>query len=498
MIDPFSVTAAIGFGLAVISFLSNTVSTLVRQGHEFQQCEDCLKAYSAQLQTIQLEMLNWQMIWYGTHGFSEEAYIYCWGPKGYEGIKSRFQLISKLMASIKTQLSYPTTGARNEKKLSQRHQVVWEDLTRQLELQPGHAPPRRDVLGKIAFAISKNSQLKEDIARLRRLTEDLITCCHKTLRQRQGTDIKKEPTREEVARINNTMIFSQDLTKFANDLFCAQESYEWDLGLRVPDPDGDATQTDNSASISMDFLVQGQCRCEQWTAGRFCIQYHTRHSFKSNGEPLSIRQEIRDELASCTGTTRSQNRRQQFVIQEEPKYSGRSVRNLLTAKKWYVVNRGTCDEERMMIALGLVNWVCLLWYTTWTSIPCLCKICPIVLENRRRQWVLKPSFSSHTEPPCLITDISNDKHKLLLLGRILAELAFAKPLGIKAQGENFFFIKDGEPMTKEEILQDLRRLGYVRNLGIYKAIHYCFHTEDKGVHERADRVCEHAENIVQP
>ena len=500
MIEPLSVIGGLGFSLAVISFLSNTVSTLVRQKHEFQQCEDRLKAYSTQIQSIQLDMLSWQSLWYGDQAFPEEAYIYFWGLDGYEGMKHRFQLIEHLIVSIKKHLTYDQKrSSRAGDKLPPADQLHWNSLISELELKPRPALSHRSYLGRIAFAISKNSELEEEMTRLRRLTEDLISWCLITFRQRQRVCIDMSLTREEVARIQDTRVLSEGLTDFAKSLFCAQKPYEWGLELRVPDCDGDATQTYNPASISMDFLIQGLCRCDRWTAGRFRIQYHTKHSTKTNGLPMHIKEEIRDQLESCTGTTKLQICPQQVVVLEEPEMTGRPIRRLLTDKKWYSTKREAPEEERMMAALGLVNWVCLLWYTSWTSIPCLCRIHPIEVENKRRKFVLESYSNPHTESMCLRAAMSDIRHKLFSLGRILAELTLSKPLGIvEGQNGHLLFIKDGEIVTKEEILQDLRRRRHVRDIGISHAIHYCLLTEDRGINERVERVREHAANIVQP
>lgn len=497
MIEPLGVTGAIGFGLALISFLSNTVSTLARQGNEARECGDRLKAYSFQLRSIQLDLMNWKMIWYGDKGFSEEAYIYCWGVDGYRDIVDRFLAISELTALIKRHLIYGRKGGMHG--LKPRHgrvYIEWAKLVRQLEIEPSHDPVPRQFFEKIAFAVFKKSQLEEEIARLKQLTEDFISCCLKKLRQRQGIYIDKPLMRGELVQIEDTRVFSEGLSNFATGLYfqAVKNSYVWSLELRAPDSDSDATHTDNPASISMDFLVEGWCICKLWTAARFRVQHNTQHSTELNVSPTVIGLEMQRQLESCTGTIKPEAQVQQLTVQDDPKSKGPSIRQRITNVNWYSADRKAHERDRMLAALGLVNWVCHLWKTPWTSAPCLCKIFPIALKDARGPHVLQSSCSRHTEPPCFDADIAENSNKLFLLGRMLAELASASPLGIvRSQTGQLLFVKDGKTATKEEILQDLRRVG---NIGIFEAIRYCLLTEDRGTHERAEKLHEHAQNII--
>ena len=499
MIEPLGVIGAIGFGLGLISFLSSTVSTLARQGSEARQCGDRLKAYSSRLRSIQLDLLIWKLIWYGDQGFSEEAYIYCWGVDGYKDIQDQFLAISELTALIKRHLKYGRKGEiHGQMSNHDPERSEWAELVRQLEMEPSHEPLPRNFVGKVAFAVSKNSQLEEEIARLKQLTGDYTSCCLKTLRQRQGIYIDKPLTREEMVQMEDTRAFSEGLSNFANGLYlhAARNSYDWSLGLRAPDSESDAIQTDNVASISMDFLVEGWCICKLWTAARFRIQHHTQHSTGFNVSPTIIWLEMQRQLESCTDTTKSEAQVPQLTVQDDPKSKGPSLRRQITNVNWYSADRKVHERDRMLAALGLVNWVCHLWKTPWASAPCLCRIVPTALKDARGPYVLQSSCSHHTEPLCFDTDIAKNTNKLFLLGRMLAELASAKPLGIvRSQTGQLLFVKDGKTATKEELLQDLRRVG---NIGILEAIRYCLLTEDRGPHERAERVREHAQNIIPP
>ena len=147
-------------------------------------------------------------------------------------------------------------------------------------------------------------------------------------------------------------------SEFANDLFSFQSQtascHDWGLELRVPDPDGDATQTDIPASISVDFLVQCKCICNLWTAQRFSVIYRTQHSSQSNETPARIGQVMLDQLRFCREPPPVCNQAQQCTTLEAPVSQGPPTRRLLGASTSRVAQRKALEEERSVVVLGLV------------------------------------------------------------------------------------------------------------------------------------------------
>ena len=214
---------------------------------------------------------------------------------------------------------------------------------------------------------------------------------------------------------------------------------------------------------------------------------------------MHIAQELLEELKNCTATSSSESHCPQSLVSEDPKRRDRPVRQTIAKEDGCTASRKANEEEIIMAALGLVNWICLLWKTPWTTAPCLCKVYSNVLEDSRGPYILQSSCSTHTEPHCLIIDDVKDGNKLFLLGRMLAEMVSAKPLGItKGQNEQLCFIKNRETATKEQLLQDLSRDIRPRGNGIIRAIRYCLLTKDWGSDERGERIREYATNIIQP
>ena len=208
MVDPFGVTGGIGLGLGVLSFLSSTVSTIIRQGSEAKSCNPRLKAYRHQLQGCQRRLEIWKSIWYPDQGLPEEGYDYCWGAEGYKDIKDQFLTIIGLIVSIKRHLKLVEDGGKHVKFLSAREVRDWEELLRQLEHNPRHQPSSRGYIGKIAFAISENSRLADELSRLTTLTEDFVSCCVTTLRLQQGVQTDKAMSTEERIQLEDTRILS--------------------------------------------------------------------------------------------------------------------------------------------------------------------------------------------------------------------------------------------------------------------------------------------------
>jgi hypothetical protein len=253
MIDPLTITASIGFGLAVISFLSNSVSTLTRQGTEFERCKQLLTGYSYQLKDREKNLLAWRFHWYGDYGYSEDTYYYCWG-NDYEEFKERFKEIRKLMSDLAGHMALqPESG--EFPGLLKGEGRDWTDILSCIKKQGWQQPEARNFVGKLAFAISNNAKLKKKLALLKILTEGLCNSSCISFRLRRGHEIDKNPTPVEIQRLDRTRALLQGLAKFANELYAFHaQNYtkgELDLELRLPDSDGDASQIYLPASISI-------------------------------------------------------------------------------------------------------------------------------------------------------------------------------------------------------------------------------------------------------
>lgn len=499
MFDPMTITAAIGFSLSVLSFISNSLPTLIRQRDEIVQCQARLKTYIYRLRDHQMYMTGWRYIWYGEQGFADELYIHCWGEAGYFEMQSRLMQIRDLIESLEAHL-----------KLSDEHEQLpptehrrWREIFENLKMNRYQSAPRPGALERVAFALVKNNQLKEELDRLEALVEGLDTYSRQLLRDQQKSNPEKKVTNEELQTLDNAFTLEKELSKFATDLFIfhsdSNQVHEWDLELRLPDADGDAAlpEITDIASLSIDFLLQCKCLCEIDMARRFRVEYRTRYHSQGNDPPSLAGESMIDQIRSCSSGPHLFG---EFEFDkpcrnlEHPSTQDRSLKMMFGEGEARGIMWKAFEHDRVSIALALVNWVILLYNTPWTSAPCTCKIRRIQLQNLQERYVFVSELDTHSGPACFGEDLSN--RKLVLLGTTLAELAFATSLTVSGGDEEVIFTKNDKNVSRAEILQDLRRLR--RPIGITEAVRYCLNTSETPGDIRAERLREYAENILEP
>ncbi|MCJ1231721.1 hypothetical protein MMC12_008400 [Toensbergia leucococca] len=249
--------------MGLLSFLSSTLSNLVRQEAEFRDCQRLLKVYRFALLDRQRDMIARQYIWYGTQGYSEDTYRYCWGNDGHAEVKARLEVIEQSVKIVTHRLHLKSGYGELLNSISKSEWLQWGEMIQQLQNQPWGKPKPESFISKIAFTISHNQKLQEELWRLRYLVEGLSTASRRLFRLQHGTDPERAPTQEEIQALNNTRALVKSLTSFASELFASRgedsSHTQWSLELRKPDADGDATQTEILATIGIDFLIQ--CKC---------------------------------------------------------------------------------------------------------------------------------------------------------------------------------------------------------------------------------------------
>jgi hypothetical protein len=85
----------------------------------------------------------------------------------------------------------------------------------------------------IAFSVSTNAKLQEELVRLKIITEGLCNTSRILFRLRQGHEIDKNPTPNELQLLDKGRALSRGLSELANDLFLLHKQsgmgQEWDL-----------------------------------------------------------------------------------------------------------------------------------------------------------------------------------------------------------------------------------------------------------------------------
>ena len=498
MIDPITITAAIGFSLSVLSFISSTLPTLVRQKDEIVQCRTRLNTYIYRLRDHQMHMTAWRYVWYGEHGFADELYIHCWGEAGYSEMQSRLMQIRDLITSLEVHLKLPD----EHEQLSSTAYRQWSEVVENFKMKRHQSATRPGLLERVAFALVKNTKLQEKLDRLKTLVEGLDTYSRRLLRVQQKSDPEKNVTSEELQTLENAYTLDKELSKFATDLFTfrrdSNQVHEWDLELRLPDADGDAAlpEITDIASLSIDFLLQFKLVGEIDMARRFRVEYRTRYHSQDNIPPWMAGEYIIDQIRSCSSGPHFQGN---FEFDtpcrslEHPHTQDRSLKMIFGEGEARGIMRKAFDHDRISIALALVNWVILLYNTPWTSAPCTCKIRRIQLQNLEERYVFVSKLDTHSGP-CFDEDLS--ERKLVLLGIALAELALATSLTVSNGNQEIIFSKNDKIISRAEILQDLRRSK--GRIGITEAVGYCLNTSEAPGDIRAERLREYAENILEP
>lgn len=499
MFDPMTITAAIGFSLSVLSFISSALPTLIRQKDEIVQCRTRLNTYIYRLRDHQMHMTGWRYIWYGEHGFADELYVHCWGEAGYSEMQSRLMQIRDLIESLELHL-----------KLSDEHEQLtsteyrqWSEIFENLKMKRHKSATGPGSLERVAFALVKNTKLQEELDRLKTLVEGLDTYSRRMLRVQQKSNPEKHVTNEELQTLDNAFTLEKGLSKFATDLFTfhsdSNHVHEWDLELRLPDTDGDAAlpEITDIASLSIDFLLQCKCLGEIDMARRFRVEYRTRYHSQDNDPPWLAGEYMIDQIRSCSSGPHFHGN---FEFDkpcrslEHPYTQDRSLKMIFGEGEARGIMRKAFDHDRISIALALVNWVILLYNTPWTFAPCTCKIRRIQLQNLEERYVFASKLDTHSGPPCFGEDLSN--RKLVLLGIALAELALATSLTVSKGDKEVIFSKNDKKISRAEILQELRRSK--GPTGITEAVRYCLNTSETPADFRAERLREYAEKILEP
>jgi hypothetical protein len=88
-------------------------------------------------------------------------------------------------------------------------------LVCQIENKPWQCPNARNFVGKIAFTISTNSRLQEELRRLKVLTEGLCSTSRLIFKLQQGHEIDKYPTHKELQLLDKTRALYNDVPPYA-------------------------------------------------------------------------------------------------------------------------------------------------------------------------------------------------------------------------------------------------------------------------------------------
>jgi hypothetical protein len=138
-----------------------------------------------------------------------------------------------------------------------------------------------------------------------------------------------------------------------------------------------------------------------WNAQRYRIEYRTHNHAMFNTASSDLTRIIMAQLEDCDSPQPIWNSGLQFgLLNDAPKAQGRPLTELLRTKTLHSGKLKAFKQERVGLALGLVNWVMLLRDTTWTLALCACRLRRTLLRSSRGLYALQARLDQYSDPPC--------------------------------------------------------------------------------------------------
>jgi hypothetical protein len=509
MIDPGSIVSATGFILGAINFLLTALSKLDEERCEFYECQDRLRAYKLKVSICQSKIRTWILIWHGADHFDPDTYKYSWSDKHDEIIdgfremhelsvqivddilgrskeskakqhqikaekyqEESFARTAKFRASFRLKMRVPNQTAFLPQDDDWR---LWRFITGLLRQNPDAKPEIRDVSGlyRIALALVRNQTLEDRLDRLKKGIANIAELSQSQFTRLQGEDSKGTYTDRTLQRAECFMACVDKLSGFTEAIYEGQKHVEntrgWALELRIPDHRGNLKEWDRVALLDLDFTFYVKDNQEGWTRRRLRVLYdRDAPNIPKVAMDLPNRAIHSPVVQSSTG----EDPAREFQIQQPSTRKSRPFRRLFLEgffDRMWVYKAWEADRARL--ALSLVNWMVLLWSTSWTANPCCCGL-------RFAQLPTDDPSSVHTFTARHL-ECGHNFWKLQNLGVVLAELITARALRVLTMPYGFEYQQwqrstEGgfwKVISREQLLQEVDEKS--RSKGIVKAVGYC-------------------------
>ena len=405
-VDPASIIAYIGFSLAVLSFATSTVGNLRAQYIRYAECKLILEFHNEQMKACQERLEDWKKRWSsGPRPWSDTVYRMYWGSTGYEEIQTAIMFMRMELDIIGNTLFGDLTLQKGPPNNSDAQWRLWGGLTTQI---PRGQLPQLEVkwYEKVCFAVSEGEALKTRITRFKERVDLLISRADRFYWVNRSMDGRTGTITHELLRLDHRReTWLSEHQRHLNDFYYATSSSatDWDVELTLPTEQVKIECMDRPRGLQIGFHVWS--RDEPRTSlGIFSATYN---SFN----PATIANIINSRHGP-TMTTHSQMTFGKMIAQiRSPRLSPN--------------NRQRYSELlRARAAVGLVNWMILLWKTEWTRPVCSCGLA-FVVTTRDTQWTCTYSnadASDRDQEVHLSEDILRRRGRLLHLGITIAEL----------------------------------------------------------------------------
>jgi hypothetical protein len=316
---------------------------------------------------------------------------------------------------------------------------------------------------RICFALYENAALETAVESLKTAVDQLFAFSTSTFWElRDETNLKKDLDVDLLERLSKLKRRVDDWSNFMHKLHYTHT--DWALALRLPDPQGSPESLTTDSDMEINFVSE---RCV--LQGHFWGDIYTVRYPKDSTDPINhtkptISGEVSNSYASGVAVPTTKAISFRYILNEISQSIIEHQKRLLFATRL----------ERAEGALGLVNWVILLWNTPWIPELCTCAIRSTFYTDNTCHFTLHWKDIVHVHPPCAITEWQGRKY--FHLGVALTELAIGVPLRLRGEADTAEFRLDPE---LEFPLHLLRHVGRRTSHRYREAVEYCFRMDEK-------------------
>lgn len=453
MIEPLSVIGFLGTSCGILNTILSTPGVLSKRVDDYKACGRRLRASHNSLAVCRISLEAWKKVWCQRDGqpYSAGTYGLLWG-RDHFFIFDQLNLIREEHDEIGLFLFGTHFSASNPG--TTHGQYDWASWHRTLQsfakskdsstLEYVFEPGR--IYG-VAFSLWKGATLEERIGRLKVLVEELRFLSNAAFWKAQyRLNLTRVVEDKDVLLLLTRKRWFDDLNDKVQCLhsLCSRSQTIWSLVLRHPGEGGPAAMDDDD-EVMLQFEVVSK------TQPRMAIGVVQVKSAELNDRSAlnDYVNNIRNQPISMVPDGWSSTLRE-IVLRNSQGIQDPSLFN------------GTIHGQanRLVTALGMANWVVLLWNSPWTFNLCTCGLRYSFIRDVEAWYPTLTTGDTVTHHPfpqtvaCCHDSVPNS-HKALLLAIALTELAILRPLAVQLapSTEIRFSLATNQQMSRCELQQ---------------------------------------------
>jgi hypothetical protein len=462
--DPVSVVGYFSTAMGLLSFIVSSIENVDKRVHEYTYCKAHWLHYYNSVQTSIQLYRGWTRIWCdGDRPYLEDTYKYFWDKEGFTNVCRRVDVIKSCFAEVDDLISNGSGAIiydSNAPKPSTTDWEIWRLMMSRIKRSGPDFRMETNFGYRICFALYKSPALKTAIDRLKDAIDDLYAYSASAFWNLQDEpNLRKDIDVAMLERLNALNTRVKEWSKFMCELYHIRIETLWTLVLRAPDVQGSPMCLETDSDIEINFVNEKEILSGYYSARVVVIRYP---------EDLSICSCL-EQGVQATSLSRSEL---------EPVMKGVAFRFVLnkiseSTLEHQKILRLTTRLERAEAAVGLVNWVILLWNTPWVAEVCTCSIHSAFYTDKMCHFTLGWTEECHVGPQCIA--LNYKERKYLHLGVALAEFAVGAPLTMIEEPQRTFRL-GSKPMSPLDLLRDVQRH---TSFQYRTAVEYCFKMDCK-------------------